>query len=430
VDNNVGGIVDSTVQVIPHAYLVDEVYDYDDNIVVAGYAEPLLPWWKQRRTRGMFALIVLVLLTAAIVIGILVSRGGNADTVGATIFLTLTSAPSQSNSPSLSLTPSGAPSVSVAPSSVPTKECLLCKDVFGRQFETQSTSTSGVDYLYQIKVCNKGDTSTICGVYQTRIATGRRYYLGSFAKFVNETDTSVTAIFQDGESCGSFGNRFATVTFIGSCSQDCGGYEITTTEPVPCEYEFTATLTSTPSETPTISVAPSVVPTNSLEPTKSQLPSPRPSLSLLPTETGSQTPSGAPTISLVPTKECLLCKVVFGRQFETESGSYLYHGQNCTYLYQIKVCNKGDTSSNCGVYQTRSADGWGTYLGSFAEFVNETDTSVTAIFQDGNSCGSSGNRFATVIFNMNDCKDCVLYAITASEPVRCEYEFTVTLTDA
>jgi len=76
VDNYAGGIVDSSVQVIPHAYLVDDEDD-GDNIVVAGYAELLPPWWKQRRTRGMFAVIVLVLLAAAIAIGILVSRKGN-----------------------------------------------------------------------------------------------------------------------------------------------------------------------------------------------------------------------------------------------------------------------------------------------------------------------------------------------------------------
>ena len=104
--------LDSSVAVIPHAYLVED--DDDDNIVIARYAEPIPPWWKQRRMRGMLALIFLVLLTAAIAIGVLVSRRDSSN-VGAAAFRTGSS--TQSNAPSSP--PSEAPTISFAPSSSP-----------------------------------------------------------------------------------------------------------------------------------------------------------------------------------------------------------------------------------------------------------------------------------------------------------------------
>jgi hypothetical protein len=249
VDNHAGSIVNSSVQVIPHAYLVDEEED-DENIVVAGYAEPLLPWWKQGQARWMFAGIFLALLMAAIAIGILISRGGNTE-VGATVFLTLTNSPTQSNAPS------------GTPTSVPTKECLFCKVVFGRQFEAEVRLQNGFDndYLFQIKVCDEGDTSSNCGIYQTwPTDESHSFSLGSFTKFVDETDTSVTAIFQNGTHSGCpYGiKRSANVSFVKNCSQDdCDGYEIAAYEPDICEYIVTVTLTPTPSETPsTISLVP------------------------------------------------------------------------------------------------------------------------------------------------------------------------------
>jgi hypothetical protein len=107
--------LDSSVAVIPHAYLVDD--DDDNNMVVAGYAEPIPPWWKQRRTRGMLAVILLVLVTAAIAIGVVVTRR---DSSKVAVFLT--SSPTQSNAPSTP--PTLSPTISFAPSSSPT----LCSD--------------------------------------------------------------------------------------------------------------------------------------------------------------------------------------------------------------------------------------------------------------------------------------------------------------
>lgn len=102
--------LDSSVALIPHAYLVED--DDDDNMVIAGYAEPIPPWWKQRRMRGMIAVIFLVLLIAAVAIGVVVSRRDSA-----TVFLAITSSPTQSNVPSL--THSEAPTISFAPSLSP-----------------------------------------------------------------------------------------------------------------------------------------------------------------------------------------------------------------------------------------------------------------------------------------------------------------------
>jgi surface protein len=119
--------LDSSVAVIPHAYLVED--DDDDNMVIAGYAEPIPPWWKQRRTRGMFAVIFLVLLTAAVGVGISESKRRNAEAKGGK-FISIS--PTQSNAPSTP--PSEAPTISFAPSSSPT----LCS-------ETIVSSTQEID---------------------------------------------------------------------------------------------------------------------------------------------------------------------------------------------------------------------------------------------------------------------------------------------
>ncbi|KAL7434562.1 hypothetical protein ACHAXM_004145 [Skeletonema potamos] len=138
-----------------------------------------------------------------------------------------------------------------------------------------------------------------------------------------------------------------------------------------------------------------------------------------------------PTNNPTPTKECLLCQFVFRRQFEMLVN-------HCTtnycrdYTFNIKVCNEVDTSSNygCGVYQ-EARDYRTFHLGSFDRFVDETDTSVTAIFLNGEStfCPESKKRFTNVKFIMNGCKDysCDAYDIEVVENILCEYDITVTL---
>jgi hypothetical protein len=103
--------LDSSLQVIPHAYLVDDDDDEGDGIVVAGYAEPLLPWWQQRRTRILLGIVIILLIAAAAAIGTSETKRRNA--------LSRTLSPTQSRAPSSS--PSMAPSVSLAPSTSPTK---------------------------------------------------------------------------------------------------------------------------------------------------------------------------------------------------------------------------------------------------------------------------------------------------------------------
>jgi len=175
---------------------------------------------------------------------------------------------------------------------------------------------------------------------------------------------------------------------------------------------------SNPSYLPSSNSKPSTVTSNpSSLPTydPNSQPSPKPSTATL------SNPSSVPT-----NKECLLSKDkdVIGRQFVKETSIY---------DFDINVC-EGDINSNCGIYQEEKENVLQRtfYLGSFTKFVDETDTSITAIFQNGNYCSNHKPRNATVTFIMSDCKDCICdaYDIAFTEPAHCVYEFTVTLTDA
>ena len=111
--------------IIPEAFLVVQNSSVDDSkervaaaveqqpIIVSGYAEPLLPWWKQTRTRVLLGLFILCVTVMAIILGVRKPQ---------TIIIDATSAPSISLVPSVSPSdiPSYAPSISSAPSPLPT----------------------------------------------------------------------------------------------------------------------------------------------------------------------------------------------------------------------------------------------------------------------------------------------------------------------
>ena len=90
---------------IPEAFLVEDI---DEEVFIA---TPTLPWWKQRRTKIFFGVVVLLLGTMAIALGVLLSRPNNSTTVNMIV--------NGTDAPSVSL----APSSSSAPSSSPT-ECV------------------------------------------------------------------------------------------------------------------------------------------------------------------------------------------------------------------------------------------------------------------------------------------------------------------
>jgi len=85
------------------------VEDIEEEEVEVYMATPTLPWWKQRRTKILLGVVLVIVSTLAIVLGIELSKD---DTVVNNIV-------DNTNAPSLSL----APSLSMAPSSSPT-ECV------------------------------------------------------------------------------------------------------------------------------------------------------------------------------------------------------------------------------------------------------------------------------------------------------------------
>ena len=60
--------------IVPEAYLVTSSHHGSD-MIIDGYAEPLLPWWKQRRTKLLFSVICILVITAAVAIGVATRDG-------------------------------------------------------------------------------------------------------------------------------------------------------------------------------------------------------------------------------------------------------------------------------------------------------------------------------------------------------------------
>jgi len=92
---------------IPVAWKVEDNNDEDDDrsIEEVFIATPTLPWWKQRRTRIFFGVVVLLLGAMAIALGVSLSQSNTENTV----FLNITDTPTVSVAPSSSMAPSTSP---------------------------------------------------------------------------------------------------------------------------------------------------------------------------------------------------------------------------------------------------------------------------------------------------------------------------------
>ena len=117
--------------------------------------------------------------------------------------------------------------------------------VEARKFDIKEEATVGSDeYLISITMCEEGETNQECGVQMCETFGGRRCYsLGSFSEYVDETSSSVDAVFQNGDLCGYGLQRSGKVCFWNRYScQNCDAYELAVTETSPCEYKITVTL--------------------------------------------------------------------------------------------------------------------------------------------------------------------------------------------
>jgi len=88
-----------------------EAYAVDDDIYGATPLEPTLPWWKQKRTRILLGMVLVIVSTLAIVLGIELSKDDQVTLVNnvTNVIVNVTSAPSVSVAPSLSSAPSSSP---------------------------------------------------------------------------------------------------------------------------------------------------------------------------------------------------------------------------------------------------------------------------------------------------------------------------------
>jgi hypothetical protein len=91
--------------------LVDDISVYDERTIYD--ATPTLPWWKQRRTKIMLAVMFIVVVTLTTALGVLLSRPDPDPVI-------IQKSGGGSNVPTISM----APSSSLAPSSSPS-ECAL-----------------------------------------------------------------------------------------------------------------------------------------------------------------------------------------------------------------------------------------------------------------------------------------------------------------
>mmetsp|Transcript_38637 Transcript_38637/g.65996 ORF Transcript_38637/g.65996 Transcript_38637/m.65996 type:complete len:466 (+) Transcript_38637:106-1503(+) len=92
-----------------------EAYPVPDHIAEA---EPLLPWWKQTRTKILFFVVLVCVAVAAVTLGVYLSSDAGTDIIVRTRVIFASSAPSISIMPSLS--PSKNPTMSPSSSAVPT----------------------------------------------------------------------------------------------------------------------------------------------------------------------------------------------------------------------------------------------------------------------------------------------------------------------
>jgi len=133
---------DST-PVIPEAFLVE---GSDGNVVDA---QPLLPWWKQKRT--VLSVMFLMLVAAAIAVAVtLVAAGGKDPEYSDMLISDLlnTTAPSSSLAPSSSVSPSFSRAPSVSPTAC-----------FGVEISVNSSDTSTYNAWKLRSITKKADDS-------------------------------------------------------------------------------------------------------------------------------------------------------------------------------------------------------------------------------------------------------------------------------
>ena len=81
---------------IPEAFLVEDI---EEEVFIA---TPALPWWKQRRVKIFFGVIIVLVGALAVALGVSLSQSNN-------VFVNVTDAPTVSSAPSLSIAPSTSP---------------------------------------------------------------------------------------------------------------------------------------------------------------------------------------------------------------------------------------------------------------------------------------------------------------------------------
>jgi len=86
---------------IPDAFLVE---DRDEEVYDATPLEPTLPWWKQRRAKIFFGVLIVLVGALVIALGLSLSQSNNPDLTTVTVFVT--PPPTISLAPSLSIAPS------------------------------------------------------------------------------------------------------------------------------------------------------------------------------------------------------------------------------------------------------------------------------------------------------------------------------------
>jgi len=112
-------VENATAQVVVDANSVEnnetnilEAYAVDDDIYGATPLEPTLPWWKQRRTKILLGVVLLIVGSLTIALGVSLSSQSNNvgfESTNSTVTIFVTPPPTVSIAPSLSIAPSTSP---------------------------------------------------------------------------------------------------------------------------------------------------------------------------------------------------------------------------------------------------------------------------------------------------------------------------------
>ena len=112
--------------IIPEAFLVsDEEREDQQPVIISGYAEALVPWWKQTRTKILLGTFVVCVAVLSVTLGVILSSNDDTTTAKEVVKIQTviaSSPPSSSFIPSAapSHIPTTGPSISHAPTPFPT----------------------------------------------------------------------------------------------------------------------------------------------------------------------------------------------------------------------------------------------------------------------------------------------------------------------